>query len=43
MSCDKQEFGQRHFILSAPDGLLLDVIQSIAPSEDYADANQAQQ
>ena len=33
-----EDFGQRHFIVAAPDGVLLDVIQPIAPTADYADA-----
>lgn len=33
-----EDFGQRHFIIAAPDGVLLDIIQPVAPSEDYADA-----
>ncbi|ACY21916.1 Glyoxalase/bleomycin resistance protein/dioxygenase [Gordonia bronchialis DSM 43247] len=35
-----EDFGQRHFIVAAPDGVLLDVIQPIAPSGEYADAYQ---
>ena len=31
-------FGQRHFIVAAPDGVMLDVIQPIEPSAEYADA-----
>jgi len=33
-----ESFGQRHFIVDAPDGVLLDVIQPIPPSAEYADA-----
>ena len=33
-----EDFGQRHFILAAPDGVLLDVIQPVAPAEEYAEA-----
>ncbi|GAA1883250.1 VOC family protein [Asanoa iriomotensis] len=33
-----EDFGQRHFILAAPDGVLIDVITNIAPSAEYADA-----
>ncbi|WP_420114420.1 VOC family protein [Pseudactinotalea sp.] len=33
-----EDFGQRHFIVAAPDGVLLDIIQPVAPSEDYAGA-----
>lgn len=29
-------FGQRHFITSDPNGILIDVIQIIPPSEEYA-------
>ncbi|GEK87492.1 VOC family protein [Microbacterium aerolatum] len=31
-------FGQRHFIVAAPNGVLLDVIQPIPPSAEYAAA-----
>ncbi|MFD3662750.1 VOC family protein [Streptomyces sp. NPDC058659] len=31
-----EEFGQRHFILAAPDGVLIDVITVVPPSEEYA-------
>ncbi|QOR69441.1 VOC family protein [Ruania alkalisoli] len=30
-----EPFGQRHVIVTAPDGVLLDVIQPIAPSEEF--------
>lgn len=33
-----ESFGQRHFIVAAPDGVLLDVIQPVPPSAEYADA-----
>jgi catechol 2,3-dioxygenase-like lactoylglutathione lyase family enzyme len=33
-----EDFGQRHFIVEAPDGILLDVIQPIPPTAEYADA-----
>lgn len=33
-----EDFGQRHFIIAAPDGVLLDIIEPVAPSEEYADA-----
>ncbi|MDA0565672.1 VOC family protein [Streptomonospora sp. S1-112] len=33
-----EPFGQRHFIVAAPDGVLLDVIQPIPPTGEYADA-----
>lgn len=31
-----EAFGQRHFIVAAPDGVLLDVITPIAPSAEFA-------
>lgn len=31
-----EEFGQRHFIVAGPDGVLIDVITNIEPSEAYA-------
>lgn len=31
-----EDFGQRHFIVEGPDGVLIDVIQPIPPSADYA-------
>lgn len=37
-----EEFGQRHVILEAPDGVLLDVIQPIAPSEEFTRSYAAQ-
>ena len=33
-----EDFGQRHFIVAAPDGVLVDVIQPIPPSAEYAEA-----
>jgi len=33
-----EAFGQRHFIVRAPDGVLVDVIQEIEPSAEYAAA-----
>lgn len=33
-----EDFGQRHFIVAAPDGVLLDVIQPIPATAEYADA-----
>lgn len=33
-----EAFGQRHFIVAAPDGVLIDVITPIAPTGAYADA-----
>lgn len=32
-----EDFGQRHFIVAAPDGVLIDVITVIPPSAEYAD------
>ncbi|MEH0827237.1 MULTISPECIES: VOC family protein [Micromonospora] len=32
-----EEFGQRHFILAGPDGVLIDVITNVEPAEEYAD------
>ncbi|OOC60952.1 VOC family protein [Paenibacillus ihbetae] len=32
-----EAFGQRHFITSDPSGVLIDMIQIIPPSEDFAD------
>ncbi|WFF08726.1 VOC family protein [Micromonospora sp. WMMD1076] len=32
-----EEFGQRHFILAGPDGVLIDVITNVEPAEAYAD------
>jgi catechol 2,3-dioxygenase-like lactoylglutathione lyase family enzyme len=31
-----EEFGQRHFITSDPSGILIDIIQIIPPSAEYA-------
>lgn len=31
-----EEFGQRHFILAGPDGVLIDVITTVEPAEAYA-------
>jgi catechol 2,3-dioxygenase-like lactoylglutathione lyase family enzyme len=31
-----EEFGQRHFMTADPNGILIDVIQVIPPSEEYA-------
>ncbi len=31
-----EEFGQRHFIVAAPDGVLIDVITVVPPGEEYA-------
>ncbi|WP_407319691.1 VOC family protein [Isoptericola halotolerans] len=35
-----EDFGQRHFIVEAPDGVLVDVIQPIDPSAEFAAAFQ---
>lgn len=32
-----EEFGQRHFITSDPNGILLDIIKVIPPAESFAD------
>ncbi len=31
-----EDFGQRHFIVAAPDGVLVDVITMTPPTEAYA-------
>jgi len=31
-----EDFGQRHFILAAPDDVLIDVITPISPTEEFA-------
>jgi uncharacterized glyoxalase superfamily protein PhnB len=31
-----EDFGQRHFIVAGPDGVLVDVITPIEPSAGYA-------
>jgi catechol 2,3-dioxygenase-like lactoylglutathione lyase family enzyme len=31
-----EDFGQRHFITADPNGVLIDVVKIIPPSEDYA-------
>ncbi|WP_224389444.1 VOC family protein [Pseudonocardia sp. ICBG1293] len=33
-----EDFGQRHFVVAGPDGVLVDVITEIAPSADFATA-----
>lgn len=35
-----EDFGQRHFIVSDPSGVLIDVITEIPPAEKYADGFQ---
>jgi hypothetical protein len=32
-----EDFGQRHFIVADPNGVLIDVITPIAPAASYAD------
>ncbi|MFD5316487.1 VOC family protein [Streptomyces sp. NPDC127098] len=32
-----EEFGQRHFVVAAPDGVLIDVITVVAATEEYAE------
>ncbi|MFF9568329.1 VOC family protein [Streptomyces sp. NPDC014685] len=36
LSLRTEEFGQRHFIVAAPDGVLIDVITVVPPGEEYA-------
>ncbi|QGV82366.1 glyoxalase/bleomycin resistance/extradiol dioxygenase family protein [Streptomyces ficellus] len=36
LSLRTEEFGQRHFIIAAPDGVLVDVITVVPPSRQYA-------
>ncbi|MFF3787823.1 VOC family protein [Streptomyces sp. NPDC001933] len=36
LSLRTEKFGQRHFIVAAPDGVLIDVITVVPPSEEYA-------
>ena len=36
-----EDFGQRHFILEAPGGVLIDVIEPIEPSPEFAAAYEA--
>ena len=36
LSLRSEDFGQRHFIVAAPDGVLIDVITPIAPSASFA-------
>jgi catechol 2,3-dioxygenase-like lactoylglutathione lyase family enzyme len=36
-----EEFGQRHFIVAAPDGVLVDVITPIEPGEAFAESFQS--
>jgi hypothetical protein len=32
-----EAFGQRHFIVEAPDGVMVDVITVVPPTGEYAD------
>ncbi|THB79312.1 MAG: glyoxalase/bleomycin resistance/extradiol dioxygenase family protein, partial [Desulfobulbaceae bacterium] len=32
-----EDFGQRHFIVVDPNGILVDVIQNIEPSAEFAE------
>ncbi|MEU9715000.1 VOC family protein [Streptomyces sp. NPDC047976] len=36
LSLRTEEFGQRHFIVAAPDGVLVDVITVVPPTGEYA-------
>ncbi|UUN25277.1 VOC family protein [Streptomyces sp. FIT100] len=36
LSLRTEDFGQRHFIIAAPDGVLIDVITTTPPTEEYA-------
>lgn len=36
LSLRDEPWGQRHFILRGPDGVLLDIIKPISPSEQFA-------
>lgn len=40
LSLRDEDFGQRHVIVEAPDGVLVDVIQPIAPTAEFAAAYQ---
>ncbi|MFD4372565.1 VOC family protein [Streptomyces sp. NPDC058486] len=37
LSLRTEEFGQRHFIVAAPDGVLIDVITVVPPTEEFAE------
>ena len=37
LSLRSEDFGQRHFIVAGPDGVLVDVITEIPPAPAYAD------
>ncbi|MEY7975955.1 VOC family protein [Streptomyces pilosus] len=36
LSLRTEEFGQRHFMVAAPDGVLIDVITVVPPTGEYA-------
>ncbi|MGW1955299.1 VOC family protein [Streptomyces sp. NPDC001920] len=36
LSLRTEEFGQRHFIVAAPDGVMIDVITVVPPTDEYA-------
>jgi catechol 2,3-dioxygenase-like lactoylglutathione lyase family enzyme len=36
LSLRDEEFGQRHFIVTGPDGVLIDIIRPIPPSPEFA-------
>lgn len=36
-----EDFGQRHFILADPNGVLIDIITNIPPSDEFAEAYSA--
>lgn len=36
LSLRSEDFGQRHFIINAPDRVLIDIIEQIEPSAEYA-------
>lgn len=38
LSLRSEDFGQRHFIVPGPDGVLIDVISPIEPSAEFAAA-----
>lgn len=37
LSLRSEDFGQRHFIVASPDGVLVDVITEIEPSPEFAE------
>lgn len=38
LSLRSEDFGQRHFIVAGPDGVLVDVITEIPPTAEYVDS-----